>query len=86
MSHGPKSIAAGHLSCATIATRVGEIILFVRAGPAAEDVEGAVDVDVLIAAAVVAATALAARSRISLYKSTSFCVTPGANGCFSVEQ
>lgn len=84
MSHGPKSIAAGHLSCATIATRVGEIILFVRAGPAAEDVEGAVDV--LIAAAVVAATALAARSRISLYKSTSFCVTPGANGCFSVEQ
>lgn len=80
MSHGPKSIAAGHLSCAAIATSVGEIIFV----PPRWDVTGVNGIVVVTGVNVVAATALAARSRISLYNSTSFCVTPGANGCFSV--
>lgn len=81
MSHGPNSMAAGQRSWAAIAADVGDIKLCAVCDPRPAGVPIATVVEIGNIAGV--ANVTAARSRISLYRSTSFWVTPGASGCFS---
>lgn len=79
ISHGPNSIAAGQRSCAAMAIDDGDVKFgFIP------DVFGAAKFK-RPPGFMISATALAAFSRTSLYKFTSFCVTPGASGCISTD-